>query len=876
MKNLFKSMMLVAVAAMGFTACSKDAAEEVNPAIESTYTMTFVADAPNTRTSVEIDGNVAKYSWSDGDVVAFIQSAVGVDQTNKTKSKSITIEDGKATFTTDFNAVAGASAYNYGAYYPNQDPPQDKTFNNVVISLASSQDLTEGTFDPNADLLMSKPILNVTEKNGHGGLLEFTRLAAVGMMNLKGVTAGETINKVVITFEEEVVNGNVTLDFEAVTATYAETGSNTVTLQNGALTALAGGTPIFFTCFPGEYSGAYSVEVTTNKATYTKEGNITSALPFVAGDVTTFNLTVGDRTEPDESGEVTIVASEQGIESGKEIGTLTAGPITVAFDKGSNNNAAKYYSTGEAFRVYGGNTFTVSSEKTILSIVLTFSSGEGTNAITTDVESYSNGTWTGSANSVTFTIGGTSGHRRIASMTITYGKADTREAQTLAFAADEYNVIYGEEFAEPELTGVQTTVSYASSNTEVATVNAETGAVTIKATGTTIITATAAENETYKAGSASYTLTVNPVPGEGEEGEGTLESPYNVAKALALINAGTNDENAEVYVKGTITSIDEVSTEYGNATYYIDNDLQVYRGLYLGNVKFTAEDQIQVDDEVVICGKLKLYNDIREINSGNYLVSIVRNGEPVLTDRNLAFSSETATATVGGSFTAPTLSGVTDGVVYSSSVESVATVDANTGAVTILTEGTTIITATAPKTEQYNADTATYTLTVSAAQAGGEGGETYQLLTDINNLKDGYTVIIAYTGGATAYAAGTQNSKYRNGTQITVSTDKSEITDIKEACEFTVTINANGKFAFTDGTSGNLYYKNSNNELYTGTGTTNQDYWTVTVDTNGEATIVNVANTARYLQCNPSSSYRFACYKTSSNQKNPSIYYKAN
>ena len=166
------------------------------------------------------------------------------------------------------------------------------------------------------------------------------------------------------------------------------------------------------------------------------------------------------------------------------------------------------------------------------------------------------------------------------------------------------------------------------------------------------------------------------------------------------------------------------------------------------------------------------------------------------------------------------------------------------------------------------------TFTQKAASAGG--GDTYQLLTDINNLKDGYTVIIAYTGGATAYAAGVQNGKYRNGTQITVSADKSEITDIKEACEFTVTINANGKFAFTDGTSGNLYYKGSKNELYTGTGSTNQDYWTVTVEANGVAKIVNVAETERYLQCNPSSGNRFACYKTSSNQKNPSIYYKAN
>ena len=54
-------------------------------------------------------------------------------------------------------------------------------------------------------------------------------------------------------------------------------------------------------------------------------------------------------------------------------------------------------------------------------------------------------------------------------------------------------------------------VTYSSSKEAVATVNPTTGEVTISGVGTTIITATFAGNDDYMAGSASYTLKVNPM-----------------------------------------------------------------------------------------------------------------------------------------------------------------------------------------------------------------------------------------------------------------------------------------------------------------------------------------------------------------------------
>ena len=121
-----------------------------------------------------------------------------------------------------------------------------------------------------------------------------------------------------------------------------------------------------------------------------------------------------------DGGEITLDFSSKGYTNAQEITSVEQDDITVRFDKGTNNNnPPKYYTSGKAVRAYGGNTFTVSSDNTITQITITFGSDDGTNEITTDSGNYSDGTWTGSANEITFTIGGSSGNRRIASIAVT-------------------------------------------------------------------------------------------------------------------------------------------------------------------------------------------------------------------------------------------------------------------------------------------------------------------------------------------------------------------------------------------------------------------------------------------------------------------------
>ena len=105
---------------------------------------------------------------------------------------------------------------------------------------------------------------------------------------------------------------------------------------------------------------------------------------------------------------------------------------------------------------------------------------------------------------------------------------------------------------------------------------------------------------------------VDPFKGLPGKGDGTQANPLDITRALAYAKLNKKDA-ATYYIKGIISQIDEVSTQYGNARYYLSNDgtsteqLQVFRGLYLNGNKFTDPSQISVGKKVVILGTLEFY-----------------------------------------------------------------------------------------------------------------------------------------------------------------------------------------------------------------------------------------------------------------------------
>ena len=179
-------------------------------------------------------------------------------------------------------------------------------------------------------------------------------------------------------------------------------------------------------------------ETNRNEAVYAKQNNRNPFIdnPEFAERIWNPNWSsayqIAVAANPAAGGEVSLTAdvtenasidfSAQGYSNEQAISSETIdNNVSVAFNKGTNQNAPKYYTSGTAIRCYGGNYFTVSATTgNLTSIVLTFGSNDGSNTITTNVGSYSSGTWTGSASSVKFTIGGTSGNRRIKGIAVTY------------------------------------------------------------------------------------------------------------------------------------------------------------------------------------------------------------------------------------------------------------------------------------------------------------------------------------------------------------------------------------------------------------------------------------------------------------------------
>jgi len=105
----------------------------------------------------------------------------------------------------------------------------------------------------------------------------------------------------------------------------------------------------------------------------------------------------------------------------------------------------------------------------------------------------------------------------ISKIAITYDSGTPKTDSEVTFPQESYSTSYPGSFSAPTATVANAsthaaisgaTVTYSSNNSSVAEVNSSTGAVTLKGSGTAVITAAYAGNTTYNGSSGSYTLNV--------------------------------------------------------------------------------------------------------------------------------------------------------------------------------------------------------------------------------------------------------------------------------------------------------------------------------------------------------------------------------
>ena len=272
-------------------------------------------------------------------------------------------------------------------------------------------------------------------------------------------------------------------------------------------------------------------------------------------------------------------------------------------------------------------------------------------------------------------------------------------------------------------------VTWSSSDTGVATINASTGAVTLIAVGTTTITASFAGNDDYTEATDTYELTVINTYAKGQ-----VNNPYIVAEAIDAID---NDGNVtDVYVRGIVCTGGS-SLSSGALTYWISDDgtetdkFEIYKGKGISNANFTSTDDIKVGDVVVVRGNITLYNSTTyEFSSGSQLVSLSRKNDSDLAaigNINLSMASPETTADATAYFTTSS----TGAISYESGNTSVATVNA-AGVVTPVAAGTTTITVTQAADADYKAGEITINVIVAVASlnsttiaANASGSTTY-------------------------------------------------------------------------------------------------------------------------------------------------------
>ncbi len=274
MKNLFKNLMLVAVAAMAFTACQNDNDFAGNAAGEGATTISVVANLDDTRSAFTGEKGDTGYQsvWNGGEAVkAYVVSAGGyADFYNVAASNEAVVEaeDGatQARFNLSFNsslsngalyiiAAADASVIDFeGSGYNFNGGPKPK------ITLPTEQTPGDNSVDPKAHILIYENN-NFRASQSTDLVATFSHYAAYGKLSLKNFNA------------------------EGVTS-YVLNINNKMYIINSAKTE-----NVWFACEPAEVANM-TISVNAADGTYTKkivEGSNPS-LEFVKGQVSTFTV----------------------------------------------------------------------------------------------------------------------------------------------------------------------------------------------------------------------------------------------------------------------------------------------------------------------------------------------------------------------------------------------------------------------------------------------------------------------------------------------------------------------------------------------------------------------------------------------------------
>lgn len=266
--------------------------------------------------------------------------------------------------------------------------------------------------------------------------------------------------------------------------------------------------------------------------------------------------------------------------------------------------------------------------------------------------------------------------------------------------------------------------------------------------------------------------------------KGTEENPYTVEEIINGISV-TNKVWVKGYILGTFKSANSLVTdpsEFSNTNMAIANsvgDNEKYISISLPNNNIRTEVNLQdhpenIGEEIMFYGN---YTDAYFGRPGLQNITDYRANFPIKKVVSLSFSQSEYTAELKEGFESPELkvsiAEAKDEVNYSSSEETVATVDINTGAITLKKAGETTITAAISGSENFSDATASYKLIVTEATDPTPGGNSFMDELTTDNLKmngSGYSMYGFTSDNGTVYRV---KGGVNQGLQINTNTSSS-------------------------------------------------------------------------------------------------------
>ena len=285
MKRIISNVMLVAAAATAFFSCQKQ--EVIAPETSQEVMLTFSSEKPAFDDETKTEWTGETIHWSAGDKISVAYTVAGNWQSNSGdaegnakiyQSNPINEADSVANFSvpTYFTGETAGTHIFYAVYPVLGD---NKLPNAPVanISISPNQNPKAESFDSSADVMVgvsgeyaTRPASNETIS------LQWNRLVAHAVLTLKdinGFTEGEVIESITLTAQDGanlVGMQNVNLITREFEKNEQNTSSNVLKISANNLT-VNNGTVTFWACVLPETLTALTVEVNTDKATYTRE-----------------------------------------------------------------------------------------------------------------------------------------------------------------------------------------------------------------------------------------------------------------------------------------------------------------------------------------------------------------------------------------------------------------------------------------------------------------------------------------------------------------------------------------------------------------------------------------------------------------------------